>query len=240
MKIGKEQIRLANVERDVCFPDTGNAGWHIKNILSGKDYPPLGSSYTPTCIVDVGANVGATALFFAATYPTADIFCYEPSPSNLEFLKQNTDGLEKIHIFEYGLNDHDSKLKLYLGRSQCLQHSIHPSIEVTERHEAIEVRKASVALAEILSGRCILKIDTEGCEVPVLRDLESLFEAVDIIYLEYHSEKDRRTIDQLLSTHFVLWHSQASLVHRGNLAFLSTRILEEYPELGKWEVKESV
>jgi len=238
MKISKEQIQIGNVSHDVSFPDTGNAAWHIKNILSGKDYPVLNSKFVPTRIVDIGANVGATSLFFTGRYPTAEIYCYEPSPTNLEFLQKNTSAQKNIQVFEYGLSDRDARTKLYLGRAQCLQHSIHPSLEVTENHEDIELRRASSELANVLQGRCILKIDTEGCEVPILRDLKDYFAVIDIIYLEYHSEQDRRSIDELLCPQFKLWHSEASVVHRGNQAYVSSRLLKEFPELEKWEVKQ--
>src|SRR5262249_9875570 len=41
-------------------------------------------------ILDCGANVGITALYFAWRYPNARIFCIEPDNQNFELLKRNT------------------------------------------------------------------------------------------------------------------------------------------------------
>ncbi len=40
-------------------------------------------------IIDCGANIGITALYFAARYPNARIYSVEPDPSNFAILKQN-------------------------------------------------------------------------------------------------------------------------------------------------------
>lgn len=215
---------------EVYFPDSGNAAWHISNILSGQDYPVLHCHFEPDCIIDIGANIGATTLFFSKVYPNADCFYYEPSPSNFFYLERNTSSLKRIRSFNLGLSDQSSTLKLYSGNCQCLQNSLYSSGEVTEEFELVEIRSASAELKEIISGkRCLLKIDTEGCEVPILQDLESYLENIDILYLEYHSEEDRRTIDNLLAPQLSLCYSRASMVHRGNIMFLGQRLLSELP-----------
>ncbi len=220
-------------EINVSFPDSGNASKHIYNILSGQDYPILNCHFKPDCIIDIGANIGATALFFTKVYPGVDCFCYEPSPSTFTYLEKNTNQVPEIKVFNYGLSNELRTVKLYTGTSQCLQNSLHPSIEVTNEFEFAQIQPASAELEEILNGkRALVKIDTEGCEVPILEDLENLLKHIDILYLEYHSEEDRRTIDRVLSDHFSLCHSMASIVHRGNMMFLSQRLLSEFPQ---WE-----
>lgn len=44
---------------------------------------------TPKAILDLGANTGLTALFFARKYPTAKLACVEPVPGNLALLRTN-------------------------------------------------------------------------------------------------------------------------------------------------------
>lgn len=216
----------------VCFSDSGNISTHICNILSGKEYPTLQCHFKPDLIVDIGANIGATALFLTGIYPDVDCFCYEPSLTNFTYLQRNTSFLNRIKIFNFGLSDESNTVKLYLGNSQCLQHSLYPSVEVSQSFELVEIRLASVELRDVLSGkRCLMKIDTEGCEVPILQNLGSYLENVDVLYVEYHSEQDRRKIDHLLSRQFSLCYSSASIIHRGTLMFLSQRLLSELPHL---------
>ena len=37
----------------------------------------------------------------------------------------------------------------------------------------------------------IIKIDTEGCELEILDSIKTFFNQLQVIYLEFHSEKDR-------------------------------------------------
>ena len=236
--IGTLSLKLGREPIEFRFPDTGNAAVLIKKIFSGQEYPLLKCpAFRPHTIVDIGANVGASAVYFAASYPDAKIYCYEPSPSNFRFLYDNVSPIRNILKFQYGLYDRDLKTQLYLGAAQCLQNSIYESIETRKEQETIELRKASTVFSENHISPSILKVDTEGCEVPILRDLALWLPQMDLIYLEYHSERDRLEIDRLLTPYFHLWHSTAILIHRGSLAYVSNKLINRYPELGKREIK---
>jgi FkbM family methyltransferase len=227
----------AGTDIEVTFPDSGNAAKHIGNILQGSDYPLLTSvEFKPDVVIDVGANIGATALFFKDSYPDAKVFCYEPSPSNFAFLRKNTARVSGTEVSNYGLGKADSQTDLFLGNFQCLQHSLHQSIETTGDTETVRIVNAANELGPKLNGRVLLKIDTEGCEVEILESLAQELGKIDMIYLEYHSEKDRRTIDALLASTHGLWFSQTAALHRGNLAYVSNRLVQEFPDLGKWKI----
>jgi FkbM family methyltransferase len=47
-------------------------------------------------IVDCGANIGITSLYFASRYPRATIFSVEPHPDNFEMLKFNANAEKRI------------------------------------------------------------------------------------------------------------------------------------------------
>lgn len=49
------------------------------------DLPP---SFHPKIIIDAGANIGFTSLYFSRKYPDALIFSLEPEPGNFELLKK--------------------------------------------------------------------------------------------------------------------------------------------------------
>lgn len=232
------QVTHQDSSCEICFPDSGNAGLHIFNIISGKSYPILPCGFEPDRIIDIGANIGATAFFFTRAYSEADCYCYEPSPSTFTFLKKNTSSFPQIHIYNYGLSDISSTARLYVGASQCLQNSLYSNVEVQDAFEDVQIRQSSAELNDLLAGkRCVLKIDTEGCEVPILQDLGDLLSTIEILYLEYHSESDRRAIDGILASQFDLWWSKAESLHRGNLAYVSHRLLAEWPHLNELEIR---
>jgi hypothetical protein len=99
----------------------------------------------------------------------------------------------------------------------------------------VDLRDALDQLRDKLSGRSILKLDTEGCELAILRRIEPLLQHVDIIYLEYHHEDQRRLLDQALGTYSVIG-SNAKFLHRGNVVYASARLVAEHPNLNQWGI----
>src|SRR5476649_1813666 len=73
------------------FPVGGNIMDHIQEILGGKTYPVslLPQGYRNDVIVDAGANVGASALWFLGAAPDARIVCFEPAAHNYRCLSRN-------------------------------------------------------------------------------------------------------------------------------------------------------
>ena len=237
MNLAHKEVEISGKTIKFFYPDVGETGWLVSNILSGNSYPFLEIDYTPEVIIDIGANIGATALFFAKCYPNVPCFCFEPSKKSFDILRINTNVISQIKSFCYGLSDHPRLTKLYLGQSQCLQNSLYNSNEVTDNFEEVEIRSAAKELGKIMTKSCILKIDTEGSELPIICSIIHLIDKVDILCLEYHSETDRRKIDLLLSPNYSLWFSQSSSVHRGNLGYISYRMLMEFPHLDRREIK---
>ena len=231
-------LSVDGVAHDVRFPPTGNLEPIVLQILSGKEYPTLRlPGWSPRTILDIGANVGATALFFALAWPEARIRCWEPSPSTARILADNVAWLPQVEVNPVGLHAEHRTVPLYGGTAQCAQQSVALSVETREdAFETIELVPAREAIGT-LEGPVLLKIDTEGCEVPVLRDIADQLDQIDVVYLEYHSEADRRALDALLGDRFALWKAKAHHVHRGTCAYLHRRLLEAHPELGILEIR---
>ena len=57
-------------------------------------------------------------------------------------------------------------------------------------------------------------------ELPLLRSLADRFPEIDAIYVEFHSDEDRREIDALLARHYVLFHASVAVPHRGTCGYL--------------------
>ena len=232
-------LTIDGAAHDIRFPATGNMEQIVLQILSGQEYPTLRApGWSPRTIVDIGANVGATAIFFALAFPEAQIRCFEPSVTTFRHLADNTAWLPQVRVEHLGLFDGVAELPLYGGTSQCAQASVSLSVETREDvTETIRLVPARDAIGPV-EGPAILKLDTEGCEVPVLRDLGDRLDAFDVVYVEWHSDRDRRRIDALLGERFALWKTKAGAVHRGTAAYLHQRVLEAHPRLGVLEIPE--
>jgi FkbM family methyltransferase len=224
---------LGGREFGVTFPAGEEMRALVGAILEGREYPALQlPDGPPQVILDVGANVGAAAVYFRAAYPEARILCYEPSPENYVWLAANTRTLEGVEVFPYGLLDHDAEWPLYTGERQCARRSVIPNPATDGRHELVRLRRAATELAERgIDQVSLLKLDTEGCELPILRDLLPVLSRLDVVAAEYHSEEDRRMLDDLLSERFLLVHAQVAQLHQGRVTYLSRDIVRRHPEL---------
>ena len=223
------------------YPDVANTGQHVRRILEGKDYPVLAiPGYQVETIVDVGANVGAFTVFMAAQFSNARCFCFEPSPGAVEYLRKNVAQFQNAQVFSIGLFSEDTSMPLFEGASQCLQNSLYNSAETSESTQTVELRHAGHMIEELeLKQISILKIDTEGAELPVLGALKNKLSNIDQIYLEYHSEDDRRDIESLLADTHVLAAANAKFVHRGTNHYVRSDLLLEYPTLNALRVNRS-
>ena len=223
-------LHFGAIRRGFAFLDEGNVSEELQRIVAGRTYPLIAADVLrPRLIIDIGAHVGAATVTFAHAYPGVPVRAYEPSAGSFALLARNTAGLSGVTVKHCGLLDESGRRTLHQGENHSMENTI---VRIGENGETIEVRPAREELADITDGPgVVLKIDTEGCEVPILRDLSRLLDNVDLIYLEYHSDADRREIDKLLGERFVLATARAERPHLGELQSLSTRLAARIPEI---------
>ena len=58
---------------------------------------------SPKIIIDAGANIGLTSLYFSRKYPSAKIISIEPENENFKFLKLNTQQYKNISLLKKAL-----------------------------------------------------------------------------------------------------------------------------------------
>ncbi len=183
-------------------------GAGLLKIFKGLTYPIL-PKINPKLILDVGANIGATSVFFSLNYPNAKIFAFEPTAMNFELLKKNVGSLQNIFPINKGAYSYRTKKKVYLDSDSGGKNSIYKNWTKSKQFEEIEL----VDLSEFLDLKeidnvDILKIDTEGCEVQILKSLRDRLHNIEAIYLEFHSKTDKEEIFKILShTHNLITES---------------------------------
>lgn len=211
-------ITYRDARREFRFPEASKAA--IVRTLRGESYPRVEFISDASVIVDIGASVGSAAMFFSLAYPQAQIYCFEPHGESFNLLAENTAGIERIKSFNFGLFDSDQDAELHIGASTFTTNSIHRAVDKLESTEAISLRNASSAMKEIgLEKIDVLKVDTEGCEVQILRSLLPQYQP-RVIHLEYHNDNDRRTLDQMLSNDFLLFSGRVLRPHLGEATYV--------------------
>jgi FkbM family methyltransferase len=141
----------------------------VNEVFCRRDYGvPEGS-----VIVDIGANIGISALYFLTQNPDCQVWCYEPNPRNVERLRQN--------------------LALFLDRVTVRQAAVGPErgqmgflVEPTGRYGRLEAGQDElvevVTVADVLEGvgRAVdfVKVDTEGSEPELVAALRGKVAAI--------------------------------------------------------------
>ena len=205
----------------VCFQHFAASRQHILGILQGQTYPLLPDIGPVATIVDIGANVGAASVAMAVNYPGATIHAFEPGPAPLELLQRNAAWFPSITVHAFGLGTDDAEQRLYRSQWDPMSASILPSAENTLLFDVVALRKARPALASIgVASVDVLKVDTEGFEIPILDELGELLREVRVLYAEFHSEDDRRRLDVRLAETHVLAHAAVRHPHRGDVCYV--------------------
>lgn len=140
-----------------------------------KDYRKV-IEPAPSCIVDVGANVGAYSVLFHNIFPEAKIISIEPSSYNMPYLKHNCKSIPDNEILQLALGDVRGKADIAMpSEKQRVLNNDYPEShtgclslhgETDYLRETVDV----VPLDELDIQRPVgfIKIDTEGYEIQVL------------------------------------------------------------------------
>jgi FkbM family methyltransferase len=219
------------------FPDSPAMRKTMSEVFSGEYGLPAYLREEPGVIVDVGANIGCVTLLLRALYPGSPIIACEPSSEAFEFLRANVSSIPDITPEKCGLFDQDGIRPLYRGLESSVTGSICQSDHNTREYELVTLRRASTFFAGHHVDRVkLLKLDTEGAELPILRDLEPWLERTLAIALEYHAEEDRLEIDRLLSRRFALVHGRVHFLHRGTLVYVAKEVIEAKTKLNRFRI----
>jgi FkbM family methyltransferase len=157
-----------------------------RQVLLEKEYdikPPS----APKTIIDAGANIGLSSIYFANRFPEASVIAVEPGESNFELLKKNCLPYPQIIPVQAALWDKDEELLLSdPGLGEWGLRVSKPEAKVTKSVPTPGITMNSIILMHGIEKVDILKIDIEGAEKEVFRDTESWLNKVDILIIELH------------------------------------------------------
>jgi len=150
---------------------------------------------SPRLILDIGANIGAFALRAHNQWPNAWILCYEPMPPNLDQLKKNISPDYGI-VFPYAICGTSGVREIYIGDMFVTSGFVKGPRQTSQKMAVQCLAAADLPVADLV------KIDTEGSEVEILRGLN--LSTTSIIMLEHHSKTDAKLIKDMLTGDFRL------------------------------------
>lgn len=146
-------------------------------------------------IIDAGANVGLSVIYFKQLFPNSRIIAFEPDPNVYQVLRRNCESfsLPDVSLEQKALWTCDTILTFQGEGGDAGRISAESPSETS-----FEV--PTCRLRDYLHDRVhFLKIDIEGAETDVLVDCADLLHNVDKLFVEYHSFlKKEQSLDVLL------------------------------------------
>jgi FkbM family methyltransferase len=135
-------------------------------------------------IVDCGANIGLSAVWFANLFPDARIVAIEPAADNVELMKRNLAAYPNTEILLGGVWDRHTALSI-------VDRDVLPWAYRVDQCESETDGVPSHTIAEIAGERPILvmKIDIEGSEAALFRSNTDWLDRTGLLIIELHDEK---------------------------------------------------
>jgi FkbM family methyltransferase len=138
-----------------------------------------------TSIVDAGANIGDTTVWYLNKFPDATVIAIEPHPGNFEMLKRNCEPYgERVKLVQAALWSESHPISLIENCSD-VGHEV--------REEGGDLRCDAVSVRDLmerfqLNHIDILKCDIEGAEEQLLECPDSWLPLTRSIVIELHTE----------------------------------------------------
>lgn len=126
-----------------------------------------------TCL-DIGANIGNHALFFAGYF--AEVFAFEPNPRTFALLQFNAALRPNVRCFDIGLSDRAGSARLTVPAGNAGMATLEGSAAAAHGGQSVECRLARADDLPALRAKrvALIKIDVEGHEASVLRGAAAL------------------------------------------------------------------
>ncbi len=179
----------------------------LREIFMFADYGLKIANPAPV-IIDCGANIGISLLYFKYRFPKSNILAFEPSKENFKVLKQNVESnkLQDITLINSAVGKEKGHIKFWDNASKPGgSTSTQEVFEAKNMTNFKEAEVESVKLSDyIKSDIDLLKIDIEGAEGEVIEELKVAGKLKNIkeIIFEYHynSANVQNSLSKILAT----------------------------------------
>jgi FkbM family methyltransferase len=147
----------------------------------------------PTTVLDLGANVGAAARWFLATYPGCAVWAVEPDPNSFVLLSRNLAQWPSSVVVRTAVSETGGIVEIASGANGSAGNFVRSirleAVEDVGGGTGFDVTATTVSsLLALLPDGCtdVLKIDIEGSEVEILSQAGLWFDRVRHVVVESH------------------------------------------------------
>jgi FkbM family methyltransferase len=186
------RIRPNTSDLAACQQVFGSLDYDLRRL---KRYQEISSIYetltrdgrTPL-VVDLGANIGTAALYFACAWPSCHVLSVEPAADNFQLLFENTQDCDNITAWHAAVASAAGRMRVANPTAEKWAYRTAPAAE-GEDETVAAVTVASI-LKEFSAQKgyepFIIKIDIEGAEADLFRTATEWIERFPILIIELH------------------------------------------------------
>ena len=179
----------------------------------------LGGSKNDVVVIDIGMNVGLTALFLARFAQVKAVYGFEPFPhiceKALENIGMNDDVIKnKIFAKNVGLSNYEGTEYF----SHDSMHTLNPlEAKSNEQKDEVKIVKAGREIKDIIhknpGKKILVKIDVEGQEYNIFEefDKENIIADIDVFMIETHLGREEELKSLLAKNGFVYFAQNNSV-----------------------------
>ena len=188
----KEEITFKIFKYKVSAYSYGTLFYLFKEIFLNNEYY-FKSNNPELKIIDCGANIGMSILYFKSIYPDCSIIAFEPNPFAFSLLKKNVEqnNLQGVTLYNTGLSDDNKVVEFFLPKNKG---SLTGSLN-RDRGGSNTIKIKTEKLSDYLKLDMfdLVKMDVEGGEMIVLNDLRNskVIKNSRRYIIEYHHKMDR-------------------------------------------------
>ena len=138
-------------------------------------------------IIDCGANIGLSVIYFKKLFPKSIILAFEPDKNVFNILQTNVNSfnLSDVTLINKGCWNEETELIFYNEGADGGR------ITNSNDFDKVSIIKTTRLRGYLAKQIDFLKIDIEGAETKVLEDCEDLLINVKNLFVEYHSFSDK-------------------------------------------------
>ncbi|MEO7100727.1 MAG: FkbM family methyltransferase [Luteolibacter sp.] len=166
----RTSLNTAGIEVRIASRMTGVDPLHdIKSLHGGKEFHT---------VIDIGANVGQSALRFHKAFPESSIHSFEPVTATYKTGLANTAHCPEISFHHLAVGNTSERIVFYTSGTSQMNTITNTEISSVagegERNEVEVVRMDDFSAAHQLGHIDLFKTDTEGLDLAVLQGAEAI------------------------------------------------------------------
>lgn len=162
----------------------------FEKIFIDEEYNFTFEKMDPKIIVDIGANIGASPIYFANRYLNSTVYALEPQKDNFNLLVEHTKNHNNIKNFNYGLWHENKLLAIENPKVESISFTLSDNNTTKTNLEQIQGKTLESFMEENqIDFIDILKIDIEGAEKDIFLKKPRWLNKIGLLIIELHDRK---------------------------------------------------